>query len=113
MPALAEAMLSTNAGSWNSTGPAGGGPVRVRVTELPWLLMVSPTWCPSVVGKLATEMVFPPLSHGVRHAAADDQVAVGPLRGDGESSSTLLALAMPQACGEEPLPALRVGSDPR
>ena len=35
VPALACAMLPTNAGSWNRTGPAGACPLSVSVTEFP------------------------------------------------------------------------------
>ncbi len=104
VPVLACAMFPTNAGSWNSTGPEGWLPLRESVTDVPLVLIESPRCFPAVVGKLATEMTCPPRTHesGTPRPITrlpSDRCAAS------ESSSTMLALAMPQACGDEPFPA--------
>jgi hypothetical protein len=62
-PAVALAMLPTNAGSWNRTSPDGCWPVRVSMTEAPMVRMVSPRCRPPVVGKFARLMTWPALTH--------------------------------------------------
>src|SRR6201995_886539 len=89
-------------GSWSSTAPAVF-PLTVKLTEDPDPLMVRSIWCPSVVGKFLTVIAFPEVSQ--------DDGMPWPTTSDPsdrwatiESSSVMLALAMPQAGGEEPLP---------
>src|ERR1700735_459337 len=96
-------MLPCSAGSWSSTGSAVPVPLTVSLTVDPWPRMVRLMCWPSVVGKLATLMALPELSHddGIPRPTTSERsdrcAAI-------ESSSTMLALAMPQACGDEPLP---------
>jgi hypothetical protein len=77
--------------------------VIVSVTELPVPVMVKLIRCPPVVGKLATLIGWP-------LASQPDGIPRPMIRAPSErctaseSSSTLLALAIPQACGAEPLP---------
>ena len=74
------------------------------MTVLPLVAIVSPRCLPPVVGKLARLMTWPPRTQesGTPRPTTrepSDRWAAS------ESSSTRLALAMPQACGDEPLPA--------
>jgi len=62
VPAEVLAISRTNAGSWNRMSPAGLPLVIVRVTEPPVPVMVKLIRCPSVVGKLATLIGWPPAS---------------------------------------------------
>ncbi len=83
-PALARAMLFTKAGSWNSTVPEGWSPVRVSVTDVPLPVIESPMCRPSVVGKFALGLAWPPRSQESRHArpppAAVDRCAASESR---------------------------------
>ena len=74
-----------------------------RVTELPRPVTVKLIRRPSVVGKLATLIGWPLVSQldGIPRptiSVPSERCAAS------ESSSTLLALAIPHACGAEPLP---------
>ena len=53
-------MLLTNAGSSNSTEPHGWSPRSVSVTAVPLTLMLRAMCRPSVAGKLARLMAWPP-----------------------------------------------------
>src|ERR1700750_3267137 len=89
-------------GNWTSTGPAVF-PLTVTVTVDPDPFRVRSMCCPFVVGKFLTEIAFPELSHedGIPRQTTSEPSDFWTTI---ESSSTMLALAMPQACGEEPLP---------
>jgi hypothetical protein len=102
-PDEADAMLSTNDGSWKRTGPDGREPPRVRDTEPGPDEILRFSLLPEVVGKLVTEMGGPPLNHwaGMPRPTTREP----PERcATSESNRTLLAWAIPQAWGEAPWP---------
>ena len=103
VPADAAAMLPMKEGSWNCTGPWGRVPRRVKETDRPLPVMVSPARRPAVVGKLVTVIGVPWRSHAA--GTPRPTTSAPPARtATRESSRTLSAPAMPQACGDEPCP---------
>ena len=100
-PTEVVAMLSTKDGSWKSTGPDGGWPLRVSVTDWPLDEILRFSLLPPVVGKLVTEMGEPLSSHLVGTPRPTISVP-SDIWATRESNKTLLAPAIPQACGEDP-----------
>src|SRR5580700_6836966 len=102
VPADAEAMLLTKAGSSKVTGPEGL-PVSRSVTASPRVVIVTPIRPPSVVGKLDTAIRRPDpiqLSGTPRPTMSDPSV-----RWDtSESSRPRSPMAMPHECGDAPPP---------
>ena len=102
-PAEVVAMLSTKDGNWKSTGPDGGWPRRVSVTDWPLDEILRLSLRPSVVGKLVTEIGGSPLSH--RAGTPRPTTRSPSVRwATSEASSTPLAWDIPQAWGEAPCP---------
>src|SRR5512135_2739300 len=103
-PALADAMLFTNAGSWNRSGPAGLLPDRVRVTRAPFVVMFRAMRCPPAIGTFARAMGLWSLTHGFG-TPRPMMSEPSPRSAMSEASSTRFASAAPQPCGEAPAPA--------
>ena len=96
-------MLSTNEGSWKSTGPDGRDPLSASVTDWAWEVILTLNLLPLVVGKLVTEIGMSWATHwpGMPRPTIkvpSDRCATN------ESNRTLFAWEIPHACGEEPCP---------
>ena len=102
VPADAEAMLLTKAGSSKATGP-GSLPVSFSVTASPCVVILTPIRWPLVVGKLETAIWWPDptqLLGTPRPTISDPSV-----RWDtSESSRPRSPMAMPHECGDAPPP---------
>src|ERR1700733_10005592 len=97
-------MLSTNDGSWKSTGPDGVCPRRASVTDRPLDEILRPSRLPSRVGKLVTDIVGPAATHWAG-TPRPTMSAPSARCATSESSRTLFAWEIPQAWGEDPWPA--------
>ena len=104
-------MLPDEGRQLEEDGSRGAAPRRVSETVRPDEEMVTPMRWPPVVGKLVTEIGAPWSSQpgGTPRPTTREPSDRCATR---ESSSTLLAPAMPQACGDEPWPVAGCRPDP-